>query len=549
MRLGDLGIAARNIRELRPAQQQALQWIAGRKERFLIVNAPTGSGKSLIGRAAGAIMRRPAVYLASDLALQHQFVGEFPDARELKGRANYRPNGGGLLTCDDCDYEGGACSVCGVCTRDHEEGGHDRAGCLGCPYAITKRQALAAPFVALNTAYFLAEANQVGDFSRKDQLVVVDEADLLEDILLGQVGISLPQRRLHRLGLTRNAGAGLEAWAVEAREEAEAIAQDEAREARTDDSREAADHRREAQYWRNLAARLAVMISELSADPRSWVLVGSDPDSVEVKPVFVRGHAHRLLWSHGKRFLLTSATLLAPEVYTRELGIPDDEWAALELPSTFPVENRPVHHLQVASMVYRHREDSLPKLVDTMDRILDRHAGRVLVHSQTFKIGRVVEELSRHRERILLYGSGGRDEALGTFRSRRGSGRVLIGPSLKRGVDLPGDLCEAIVILVVPRPDWGDERVRARARAAGGRAWYDAESVRQLCQMTGRGVRHEADHCETYILDSEFSNLLAHRRDMFPRWWLDAVIRASGTGAGPHPGPGAVPSGPSPGGA
>jgi Rad3-related DNA helicase len=100
---------------------------------------------------------------------------------------------------------------------------------------------------------------------------------------------------------------------------------------------------------------------------------------------------------------------------------------------------------------------------------------------------------------------------------------VLIGPSLKRGVDLPGDLCEAIVILVAPRPDWGDERVRARAKAAGGDAWYDAESVRQLCQMTGRGVRHEADRCETYILDAEFSSLLSRRRDMFPRWWLDAV--------------------------
>jgi ATP-dependent DNA helicase DinG len=525
MRLGDLGIVARHIRELRPAQKQALGWIAGRKERFLIVNAPTGSGKSLIGRAAGAILKSPAVYLASDLALQDQFVGEFPDARKLKGRANYRPNGVGLLTCDDCDYEGGACSVCGVCAKDHDEGAHDRARCLGCPYAITKRQALAAPFVALNTAYFLAEANQVGDFSRQNQLVVVDEADLLEDILLNQVGIHLPQRRLHRLGLTRSASAGLEAWAVEAKEETEAIAHDEEREAKSDDGREAADHRREAQYWRNLAARLAVMVSELSVDPRSWVLVGSDPDSVEVKPVFVRGHAHRLLWSHGKRFLLTSATLLAPEVYTAELGIPDGHWAALELPSTFPVENRPIHHVPVASMAYRHREDSLPKLVNAMDRILDRHAGRVLVHSQTFKIGRVVEGLSRHRERMLLYGSGGRDEALDTFRSSSGSGRVLIGPSLKRGVDLPDDLCQAIVILVVPRPDWGDERVQARAKAPGGRAWYDAESVRQLCQMTGRGVRHDADRCETYILDSEFSNLLSHRRDMFPRWWLDAVTR------------------------
>jgi Rad3-related DNA helicase len=72
--------------------------------------------------------------------------------------------------------------------------------------------------------------------------------------------------------------------------------------------------------------------------------------------------------------------------------------------------------------------------------------------------------------------------------------------------------------------------VRARVAAPGGAAWYDAESVRQLCQMTGRGVRHDADRCETYILDSEFERLLARRRGMFPRWWLEA-LQVEGAGA------------------
>ncbi|MBO0685110.1 MAG: DEAD/DEAH box helicase family protein, partial [Candidatus Dormibacteraeota bacterium] len=139
MRLADLGIAAPRIEELRPVQEQALTWIGEREERFLLLGAPTGSGKSLIGRAAGALARRKAVYLAADLALQAQFVAEFPDARELKGRANYRPQGAGLLSCDDCDFGDGQCSVCGVCERKHEDQEeHDRARCLACPYALAK---------------------------------------------------------------------------------------------------------------------------------------------------------------------------------------------------------------------------------------------------------------------------------------------------------------------------------------------------------------------------------------------------------------------------
>ncbi|MBO0682868.1 MAG: hypothetical protein J2P45_06905 [Candidatus Dormibacteraeota bacterium] len=537
MRLADLGIAARRIEELRPVQEQALSWIGEREERFLLLGAPTGSGKSLIGRAAGALARRKAVYLAADLALQAQFVAEFPDARELKGRANYRPLGAGLLSCEDCDFGDGQCSVCGVCEREHEdEEEHDRARCLACPYALAKREAERAPFAALNTAYFLAEANNAGDFSRPGQLVVIDEADLLEGILLDRVGVKLVQQRLLRLGLTRTPDEGLEAWADEALEQAKAVAQDEQREARAaGDPAESARHRREAEYWRNQARNLTAMRAELEADAASWVQVGSDGGTVEIKPVFVRGHARRLLWGHGGRFLLTSATLLAPEVFAAELGIPDGQWAALQLPSSFPPENRPVHYQPAASMAYRRREGNLSRVVEALDRRLDRHSGRVLVHSQTFELGRRVQALSRHGPRMLLYGSGGRDQALETFRSS--PGRVLVGPSLKRGVDLPDDLCEAIVVLVVPRPDWGDQRVRARAAAPGGRAWYDAESVRQLCQMTGRGVRHQADRCETYILDSEFGRLLSRRHGMFPRWWLEALRTER---ADPVPGSAAV---------
>ena len=75
----DLGIDT-GIERFRPAQLAALEWIQQSDKRFLLLDGPTGSGKSLIGRAAGAILDTGAIYLATDKGLQRQFTTAFQDS-------------------------------------------------------------------------------------------------------------------------------------------------------------------------------------------------------------------------------------------------------------------------------------------------------------------------------------------------------------------------------------------------------------------------------------------------------------------------------------
>src|SRR5437764_106740 len=145
-------------------------------------------GKSLIARASGAVLERHATYCSTTKQLQAQFCRDFPDAVELRGRANY-PTQQGIypaVTCDDCDYrEKRGCSWC--------------ASRESCPYAVQKSKALGAPFAVLNTAYLLAEANSAGHFSDPERLLVVDEADTLEAQLLETVCVRLTDSHLQRL--------------------------------------------------------------------------------------------------------------------------------------------------------------------------------------------------------------------------------------------------------------------------------------------------------------------------------------------------------------
>ena len=102
--------------------------------------------------------------------------------------------------------------------------------------------------------------------------------------------------------------------------------------------------------------------------------------------------------------------------------------------------------------------------------------------------------------------------------------RVLVAPSLDRGVDLPGELCDAVIVAKLPYPSLGDKQVAARLYENGGRVWYAVQVARSLLQMTGRGVRSEDDQCDTYILDKEFETWWrSSGRDLMPRWWKEAL--------------------------
>ncbi|HXM57926.1 MAG TPA: helicase C-terminal domain-containing protein, partial [Candidatus Dormibacteraeota bacterium] len=462
-----LGIAGFDA--FRPAQIVALERIVESDARVLLVQAPTGSGKSLLARAAGAVLGMPATYCSTTKQLQAQFCRDFQDAVELRGRANYPTAKGPFpaVTCDDCDWrDGRGCSWC----ESRES----------CPYRVQKQKAIEAPFAVLNTAYFLAEANSKGDFSDPERLLVIDEADALEAQLLETVCVRLSEHHLQRLGMSippltdRPEEENWTTWAAQAATAVRMQARQLEHEA--DAMRAAGGEpytraRRRARGWRALATNVGRLARDLAEDARSWVRV-ENGEGLSFKPVFVRRYAHRLLWGHAARFVLMSATIIDPEQFARDLGLQPDEWEWLELPSSFPKENRPVFYRPAGSMAFRQRDETLPRMIAALDAILDDYPERVLVHTHTYGIARQVIASSRHRGRMLTYASADeRERALGAFTAVEGGGKVLIAPSMARGVDLPDDLCRCVVVMVVPKPYQGDARVRLRLRTPDGQRW------------------------------------------------------------------------------
>lgn len=508
----------------RPWQIEAVDRIVRgfrRGVKVVVLDAPTGSGKTLIGetvrRMAGS---SSAVYVCSDRALQDQFHRDFPYSRVLMGRANYptvyfadRFRRGELASVSAEDCTKTDTSPCLLCPSKSE-----------CPYEIAKHRALSSFLPVLNTSYFLTECNGPGRFSGRP-FVILDEADLLERALMGYVSVGVSELRMSRykwrfpkITVERDWGEWAGEHSVRAGKMLDAF------EGKTLDTRDA----RELRYLTTLTRNLGRVAEDIESGDSAWVYDG-DRSRVSFKPCRVMGYGREMLWKHGGRFLLMSASIVSAEETMRSLGWHED-YEVVRLGSTFPVENRRVVVKPVGDMGRKNEGRDDPRVVAAIRRILFLHpSDRILVHTvsydRTAKVTRVLRALFPGRDIFSYTGADERASALARYKATEGA--VLVGPSLDRGVDLPGDLCRVQVIVKVPYPHLGDKVVNKRFHSGTeGRVWYTMQTVRTLVQMTGRAVRSSDDWAVTYILDSAFGQQLWSRggRTMFPEWWKEGIV-------------------------
>lgn len=499
----------------RDTQTTALAQVLDAYDRgadVVMLDAPTGTGKTLLAemiRRAGGF--RDALYVCNTIGLQEQFLEDFPYAQLIKGRSNYLPLAGPRdATCADC--VGKECDWCE--TEDGE---------IACPYKTARQRALSSPLSVTNTAYFIAEANHVGGFSGRD-LVIADESDTLEGILTGYIEFRVPAKWLNRLGLDEpkkgSHGATVARWVQDVLIPA------------VQDHKVRGDELERAAEQRDKDALLGACSRFITSDIDEWVR-DNDAGPVVYRPISCAAWGPELLWQHGRKWLCMSGSIISTREQVRSLGAMGLEVATVEVPMTFPVENRPIYVAPVADMSMKTQEDDLPKMVAAIENILANHPGdRVLIHCVSYrladllhrKLGLSTRDEVRGRAMLTYHNSRERDHAFDRYKAAPGA--VLFAPSMDRGFDFAGDLARVVIIAKVPFMSLGDTQVSRRMRAPGGEEWYAVQAVRTILQMTGRGVRSSTDSCATYILDKQFAtNLYAKNMSLFPRWWRDGMVR------------------------
>jgi Rad3-related DNA helicase len=290
--------------------------------------------------------------------------------------------------------------------------------------------------------------------------------------------------------------------------------------------------------------KLAEIFLESESPSNEWVYdvkwityKGKAERKLVVQPLYAKHFAPDLVWDKADYFIVSSATILNTDIYSRgnfisetgmDLAFRGDQIKVLEVPSTFPKENRPVVPMweKTGKMTKEKVEENLPKTIEVVKEImkiegLDKKA---TVHCHSYEMAEKFAELCRKdpllKDRIITHNSIDRKEKYEEWLQSRG--KIFISVAFEEGYDWVGELCDYQILLKVPFLDLEDKRV-ARRLELNHWNWYYLEALKETIQAYGRAVRSAEDKKKFYVLDESFKNLIKRTKKWAKKWFLEAI--------------------------
>lgn len=281
---------------------------------------------------------------------------------------------------------------------------------------------------------------------RSDALNVRDEGDaltFLRDVLL-------PELRTNRAfleSLLRQGGGGdrrLRPF-VEGIEEPTQV--------------DAAKVRREIGPLESLIQSAELAVEDL-AGGNPWAIdPRTEEDKLVLQPVVVGPFLRRRLWNRAHQILLTTATVLDPLLFLRELGLEGRPYAYLQVPSTFPPGRAPVIHATagIGPLSMKHKAAAQPRALEGLCRILDAEPWRGIVHCHSYENAAYIRDNipERYRCRLVFHESKDRSDVLDAWLADGRPDSVLVSVAMTDGLDLRGELARFAVMWKIPYPNLG----------------------------------------------------------------------------------------------
>jgi Rad3-related DNA helicase len=535
--------------EFRDGQRGCLEFILDAFEdgkKCVIVEAPTGSGKSAIGLAVSRFFDS-VYYLTIQKILQSQIIndfGDFGDIVDLKGRATYpctfydRHDVKSVSAADlakihrdgvDCNH--------GFCRKKEQRYKSPRcfpasngSGDLSslpdgmqysaCLYYEQVFSAVNSHTCLMNFSSFLYQTHMSKRFGPRG-LMIIDEAHQMEPQLLNFISISLNDKRLQHYGIE------LEEYQTPEEYWIYFVESDIISKILTliDDVKDAEDIRAQDEYS-SLAKKLGTFMHCMERE-EEWVAEferGKDFNTVQLKPVFVDSKSDSYILDFGRRCLMMSATILDVGIFCSSLGIARSDTAAFRMKNRFPVNNRPIYIRSAGSLAGGKKKmpEWGPRLLKKVDEVISEHPDdRGIIHTHNFAIADLLMSKSDHRDRFLFQNMfSSKEDMLKVHADTQKS--VIVAPAMHEGIDLVDDLSRFQIICKIPWANFYTDKQLAR-RVELDTNYYVWLTALKLVQSYGRSIRSETDFADTYVIDGGFDSFMSRAGNMIPSWFRDAV--------------------------
>jgi Rad3-related DNA helicase len=520
--------------EPRKNQVKALRFLEQSDKKFNVVEAPVGSGKSIVGMTYARWLNNGlgnAFILTPQIVLQEQYMKEKIKSpmsiATLKGAANY--------ACKDF----GSCDVGKKVNLVSDKDGNMKPGpCEKCPFTAAFARSKTVPLLVMNNAYAGAMLGFIKGIYEPRELIIFDEAHNLEQTLIGfgEVMITALQAEKHglRLPATANVKGAFE-WVTgpffnAALDRFTELTQQLMRSNNIKIQKKLS---KEVDVADRMVRRIDKFVNDNEQDYAEKFILIKDKMKLIFKPIFAKELLPQVFGYHAGQYLFMSSTI-SKEVLVEDFGIPENEIGYISLASEFDVDRRTVAYMPATKMNYgwdkpenKYKRDLM---LEKIKMVLDMHTEHNgLIHTGSFAISKwLVDELEFNKTHVIHHhntddnGEGvKRGDAIDNFLiSDKPS--VLISPSITEGLDLKDGLGRFSIIAKLNFPSLADKWVKTRQEL--NQQWYARNASIGLIQGSGRVVRSPTDWGMTYILDESFETMLKYNRHLFPQWWLDSLV-------------------------
>lgn len=545
----------------RKGQKEAILGIVDayrNKAKVVLLDAPVGSGKSIIAMASSWILNElgaEGYMLASDIALQEQYEKDFNSFNlgwgSVKGIDNYK--------CID-NFEKNSLGTCRVRNKS-PKGMH----CYNeCPYFCSRDKASKSPTSLLNYAYWLIMQNYVNQHGGDELLfpardfTICDEAHKILDIVQSHYSPRVDEKMIDKLeklthflnvykikdhfadlqtiknsinllfdnedqqtlyNILAEIELNIESYLSSIDKFKDKVKEDYPNETPPKEWRESL---RISDWLKDFHCKLEDYVSIIYKTSVDNLIKNPSGDNEIIFNCLEESYLmNKYFHDHSGFTVLMSATFADPSNYLRSLAIKGAKY--IKVHSSFNFDKSPIYFYNKRRMSYKEIDNNLPWMYETIDSILSKYPNQNgIIHSASYNLTmKIHQNLSKENKRRILVYEGTAEKRQVLDELKRSGNKILMGPSLLEGLDLKGDLSRVQIVAKVPYLSLADKFVKTKLSINP--EWYQWKAIINILQGVGRSVRDENDWADTYILDAGLADLIHRSRKSFPNEFLQRI--------------------------
>ena len=533
-----------------------LQSFLDDEKKITVLNAPTGTGKSILGAVIAEVLERKkgstglsAFMLMGQNVLAQQYYNTFV-AKEavrtgtfvfLKGSNNYE--------CSALSGNGEEISAESCALRVFQENGMDEIvdeHCKNCEFMKIKARKNECRNLITNYSYYFIDRMYLSEseagFSKRT-LAIFDEAQTLNDLFVEHNAIYFSEKRLKqyhdeiaeslKLGnsevfknLKRIQG-DLKAGKITEKnymsylkmlydiyKQVHEQAEKEAKGAIKSFTRYTKLSRLGKKYF-----GLGCKIDDLLKYNYDHIFeYKKEEQEISVKAIFCGDMFKQLVNSD---YMLFMSATITKEYLVETLNLDPREIKFVQLEPTFPKENKKVVFWSPLQLNYTTlKEDKTIKTIqDRALAIVKKHAEKNengIILTPSFELTRkICDRITKESGfKVYEHARGEKLEVvLAQFKEHSGKPAVLVSPSMYEGISLDDDMSRYQLFVKAPYPSLGDKRMKYILDNHP--SVYEFITLCKTIQGCGRSTRGVTDYSTTYAIDNNIVRLWNSKQNIW----------------------------------